>query len=330
VKGVVDSEDLPLSISREKMQDTRLIVKIRDILVRRLIRFLEQNMLKEREAYNKFFTEFGHFLKEGVCTDFAHKDSIAKLLMFESSSMGKGELTSLDEYISRCSPTQDKIYYLLAPSRSMAEQSPYYEAFKASKTEVLFVYTPLDDFVMSNTMTFNGRKLVAAESNDVSLDTDNESESEDDGNADSADDKKDGGDEQQSMNAMISWMKDTLGETRVMDIKTTTRLSSSPAIVVDHESAAMRRMLRMVQQSQNDEGELPGLPPQHLHLNPKHPLVRSLADRYSEGGEDNQELCGLVAEQIFENAVIAAGLQDDSRSMLPRINTILEKALAKK
>merc|ERR1712028_36545 len=83
VKGVVDSEDLPLSISREKMQDTRLIVKMRDILVRKLIRFFEERMLKEREEYNKFFAEFGHFLKEGVCTDFAHKDTIAKLLLFE-------------------------------------------------------------------------------------------------------------------------------------------------------------------------------------------------------------------------------------------------------
>jgi len=294
-------------------------VKIRDILVRKLIRFLEQKMTKEREEYNKFFAEFGHFLKEGVCTDFQHKDSIAKLLMFESSTLGKNELTSLDEYVSRCSPTQDKIYFLLAPSREMAEQSPYFETFKATNTEVLFVYTPLDDFVMTNTGKFNGRTLVAAESPDVKLGDDGEDKE------DEADKESDAEASQQtqSLNAMMSWMGDSLGE-KVIDVKTTDRLSGSPAIVVDHESAAMRRMMRMVQASQNGEdSELPGLPPQHLQLNPKHPLITKLADQYDK----QPELCELVVEQVFDNAVTAAGLMDDSRPMIPRINKILEKAL---
>jgi HSP90 family molecular chaperone len=160
IKGVVDSEDLPLAISREKMQDSRLLVKIREVLTGRLIRFIAEKQKKERKEYEEFFAEFGHFLKEGCCTDFQNKDKIAATLLFESSKCAPGELTSMDEYISRCGPEQMELYYLIAPSRELAEMSPYYEAFKKSGEEVLFMYTPIDDFVMNNLQEFNKRKLV--------------------------------------------------------------------------------------------------------------------------------------------------------------------------
>lgn len=130
VRGVVDSEDLPLSLSREKMQDSRLILKIKDVLTRRIIRFLEQQSTKEPEKFEKFFQEFGQFIKEGICTDFQNKNSLAKLLRYESSQLDAGKLTTLDEYISRASPEQNELYYLCAPSRAIAEASPYFEAFK--------------------------------------------------------------------------------------------------------------------------------------------------------------------------------------------------------
>lgn len=136
LKGVVDSEDLPLSISREKPQDSRLLAKIQTVLVRRVLKFLSDQAQKEPEKYKTWFSEFGFFLKEGACRDFANQENIAKLLYFETSSMEPGELTSLDEYISRLQPDQDKIYYLCAPSRELCEASPYYETFKKNKTEV--------------------------------------------------------------------------------------------------------------------------------------------------------------------------------------------------
>lgn len=130
VKGVVDSEDLPLSLSRESMQDTRILAKIKDVLTRRILRYLDEKSRKEPESFEAFFKEFGSFLKEGVCTDFQHKDTIAKLLRYESSSMDAGTTTTLDDYISRLTPEQEEIYYLCAPSRELAQASPYYEAFK--------------------------------------------------------------------------------------------------------------------------------------------------------------------------------------------------------
>ena len=140
-KGVVDSEDLPLSISREKAQDKRLIAKLQDVVVRKLLRFLQDAAKRDREKYLEWHAEFSTFLKEGACHDHARRAEIAKLLYFDSST---GAQTSLDEYVARTPAdlpeAQDKIYYLHAPTRDLALASPYYEAFKASGRECLFVY----------------------------------------------------------------------------------------------------------------------------------------------------------------------------------------------
>ncbi|GMF14994.1 unnamed protein product [Phytophthora lilii] len=210
VRGVVDSEDLPLSLSREKMQDSRLIHKIRDVLTRRIIRFLERESTKEPDKFEKFFKEFGQFIKEGICTDFQNKDALAKLLRYESSQVDEGKLTTLDEYVSRCPPDQNEIYYLCAPTRAIAESSPYFEAFKKMNKEVLFVYSPIDDFVMTNVAEFNGRKVISAEHTKVDVDSD-------DG---SASGKKLSKDEQQLFGA---WLKLTL-EDNVKEVKVRLRL----------------------------------------------------------------------------------------------------------
>jgi hypothetical protein len=112
------------------MQDSRLILKLKDVLTRRIIRFLEQQSNKDPEKFDKFFKDFGQFIKEGICTDFSNKDALAKLLRYDSSQMETEKSTTLDEYVSRCPPDQNEIYYLCAPTRAIAEASPYYEAFK--------------------------------------------------------------------------------------------------------------------------------------------------------------------------------------------------------
>lgn len=133
VHGVVDSEDIPLHISRESMQDTAMMMRIKSVLTRRILRFLEQEMRKDRKQYQSFFQEYGNFLKEGICSDAAYQSDIARLMLFESSALPAGELTTLDEYISRAKPGQEKIIYLVAPHRGLAEASPYMEAFRGSE-----------------------------------------------------------------------------------------------------------------------------------------------------------------------------------------------------
>lgn len=150
VKGVVDSEDIPLNLSREHMQDSSLITKLNSVLTKRILKFLEEESKKDPEAYQKWWAEFGNFLKEGLCTDFKWKAEIGKCLRFESSETEAGKLTSLEDYVARMKEGQREIYYLCAPSRQLAESSPYYESFKAKGWEVFFMYAALDDFVMTN------------------------------------------------------------------------------------------------------------------------------------------------------------------------------------
>merc|ERR1719310_477791 len=306
VKGVVDSEDLPLSISREKSQDKRLLAKIQDVVVRKLLRFLQEQAKKDRDKYLKWYQEFNMFLKEGACHDASRRTEVAKLLYFDSSV--DGGLTSLDEYVARDSSEDNKIYYLHAPTRELALASPYYEQFKRNKRECLFVYNAIDDFVMSNLREHNGRQIVTAEAADFGS---TEEEVQQSTNALSTSDS----------DALKAWLLATLPE-RLESVEATDKLVSSPAVVVDAESGAMRRMMAMVAQ-QADGGALPPLPPQKLRLNVAHPVVVALAKVSSV----DEVRVTAAAHQLLDNAIVAAGLMDDPRTMLPRLNKLLELAL---
>lgn len=302
VKGVVDSEDIPLNISREHMQDSSLISKLNSVLTKRILKFLEEESKKDPEAYAKWWTEFGSFLKEGLCTDFKWKAEIGRCLRFESSETENGKFTSLEDYQSRMKDGQREIYYLCIPGRQFAESSPYYEGFKAKGWEVLFLYSSLDDFVMTNLGEFNGKKIVSIESTRVELDTESE---------------KDGGLSEQQVDELCSWMKDTLSK-RVTIVRETKRLHKSPAIITDHETASYRRMMRHV-----DSTKMPELPKQQLEINASHPLVKSLFHQKAT----HPLMAKEIAEQILDNAMASAGLLDDSRSMIGRIHRLLEAAL---
>lgn len=336
VRGVVDSEDLPLSLSREKPQDSNLIRRIREVLTRKLIRHFDDQAKEHPADYKEFYLEYGYFLKEGACHDVKFVDQISKLLLFESSAKADGELISFDDYISRSAPEQKEIFYIVAPSRSAALASPYYETFAKHKQEVLFLYNAVDDFVMGNIRTYGGRPLVSAETSSVDLDArykkdgeekKDESEGEKEGDKPKKDESTAAGLSEAQVQDLCAWFKLNLGETRVREVKTTSRLSGSPAIVTDHESGALRRMMRMVEQSKT--GETSSLPPQVLEINPKHPIIVSLFDGIGSTDEASTRMTKLVAEQVFDNALIAAGLIDDPRSMLSRLNDILLAASKK-
>jgi TNF receptor-associated protein 1 len=307
LKGVVDSEDLPLNISRETMQDTSLMQKLNKVLTGRFLKFLDEQSEKEAEAYEKFYTEYQRFLKEGVVTDFAHKEALGKLLRFESSSLDKGKLTSLADYVKRMSSDQKEIYCLLSPNRAAAESSPYFEVFKERKFEVLFLYDPWDEFVMEHLREFDGKQLKLAEKADLNL---NET-------------KKDGALAEDAARALATWLKDALGE-KVGEVRVSQRLVESPAVVVDADkfmTASMRRIMKAMKQDADTAA-----PVKHdLEINPAHPIMARLeAMRQKDGA-----LAASVAEQVLDNARVAAGLLEDPRTMLNRLNQLLEKVLAK-
>lgn len=299
IKGVVDSEDLPLSVSREKAQDTALIGKLKKALTRKFITHLSTMARKHPDMYkDEFYKEYSFFLKEGVCQDFEFQEPLSKLLYFESSKTKSGEITSLDEYVSRCKPEQKNIYYLCAPSRTLAIQSPYLETFEKNDVEVLFVYSPIDDFVFSNLTKFQGRHLISAEKGDLDLDDKDKPSDED-----KKDDKDSEGKDTDSSTSLTTkeadefcaWFQITL-ESKVSKCKTTSRLSSSPAVVTDNESGALRRMLRMVdtQDGSNDAMELPK---QQVEINPDHPMIKELF----EIKDKEPVLARICAEQIFDS-----------------------------
>lgn len=318
IKGVVDSEDLPLSVSREKAQDSALIGKLRRALTRKFITHLSTMARKNNEKYKEeFYKEYAFFLKEGVCQDFEFQEPLSKLLYFETNKAMSGDISSLEEYVSRCKPEQKSIYYLCAPTRALAIQSPYLETFVKNGIEVIFVYTAIDDFVMANIGKFEGRELISAEKGDIDVDTtkdekddDKASETETDSSPTSLTDKE--------ADEFCAWFQMTL-DSKVSKCKTTNRLSSSPAVVTDNESGALRRMMRMVETQDGGSGEHMQLPKQQVEINPNHPMIKELY----EIRDQEPELAKICAEQVFDNCLIAAGLLDDSRSMLGRLNDIL-------
>jgi TNF receptor-associated protein 1 len=156
VKGVVDSEDIPLNLSRELLQNSALIRKIQSVLTTRVIKYLHDRSIKETESYEKFYKEYGLFMKEGIVTehDQTQKENIAKLLLFETNKSGENNKISLDDYLKNLKENQKEIYYLAAPSRQLALNSPYFESLKREGYEVLFCYEPYDELVMMQLISF--------------------------------------------------------------------------------------------------------------------------------------------------------------------------------
>jgi molecular chaperone HtpG len=305
LRGVVDSEDLPLNISRETMQDSALLRKLNEVLTKRVLKWLDEEAKADPVKYDSFFRQHGHCLKEGVTVDWSHKEAIAKLLRFESSHTESGKTTSLADYISRMPAEQTDIYWLLAPSRDSAEASPYFEVFREKKFEVLFLTHAHDEFVMDHLASFDGKKLVSAEKADLKLDKESIGISED------------------TARLLANFMKETLGD-RVGEVRASKRLVGSPAVAVEsdgHITTSMRRVMRMMQR---DGEALPESRPD-LEINPDHPMIVRLEETRGTDGD----LARQVAEQIFDNALVAAGLLEDPRAMLTRMNALLEKLLAK-
>jgi HSP90 family molecular chaperone len=305
VKGVVDSEDIPLNISRESMQDSALLRRINNAMTRRLLRFLDEQSKADPAKFENFFNEFGPYLKEGACTDLNHKSDIAKLLRFHSTVTikSKSRLTSLDEYVSRMPVDQPAIYYLIASDRDSALRSPYLEAFEKANREVLLCYQMIDDFVMTSVGEYNKKKILSIESAEAAAGL-------------RGADKAESADETKRAADFIKWFQTVLSD-RVASVSVTTRAISTPAIVVDHMSSAMQRMLKHVD-------ALPETMVKHkLEINPKHPVMLRLDSLRGS----NARAARLVAEQVYDNALIAANILLNPLPMVPRLNELLAEIL---
>ncbi|KAI8343130.1 Hsp90 protein-domain-containing protein [Chlamydoabsidia padenii] len=316
IKGVVDSEDIPLNVSRELLQDN-ILARLRMVMTSRVLKWLDGEAKKDPKKYNDFFLDFGQFIKEGACTDAMNKRDIAKLLRFESSTTKSGDLTSLEDYNGRKLEKQEAIYYLLTPKRRYAEESPYTEMFKKKGVELLYLYDTVDEFVVNHLSEFQGIKLVAADSPEAAADPllqqDRPSSTEGGAALLSEQDAKD----------LAKWIETTLGTDAVKQVDVSRRLEKFPAIVLEHESPAMRKMMQMMQGSAKLDEAPPS--PARLEINPDHAVMRGLY----QIRETNPDLAKMVAEQVYDNALCAAGVLDDPRSMISRLNSLLEISVNK-
>ncbi|EDQ92695.1 uncharacterized protein MONBRDRAFT_31056 [Monosiga brevicollis MX1] len=302
VKGVVDSEDIPLNLSREMLQDSALIRKIGNIVVGRYIKHLESQIKEDRTKFEVFFSEFHRFLMEGMITDYAHQKGLSRLLMAETSTKPAGAMSTLSEYIERMPEGQKEIYYVIAKSREAALASPYMEMMKHKESEVLIFTDPVYDLVLRQLNEFEGKEILSVESSRV------ESESE----------ESNGELSETEAAAFKGWLKMTIGDTAVREIKTSSRLVDTPAIIVDHDSVALRQL----QQMQNSGMGLT-LPPQVLSINLKHDVVKGIHEMYQK--DSASDMAALAARQLFVNAQIAAGLVDDAKNLLPQLSQVLQE-----
>ena len=308
VKGVVDSEEIPLNISRETMQDSALMAKLRKVLTGRFLKFLAEQAKSDPEKYAEFFKEFSRFLKEGATSDITHRKDIVKLLRFASSKTEDGKFISLDEYVARMKEGQKYIYYINGPSREFIEAGPYLEMFKARDIEVIYTHEPVDDFIMTHVGEFEGKKLVSADQSELEL-----PEAEADVQT------GEGGLDSETIESLSVWLKQALGD-KVSEVRESKRLVESPAVLLNMDEFMTSSMQRVMQSMHKDYIHMGK---KALEINPKHELIKRLAALR----EKDDEFAKLAAEQIYDNALVSSGLFVDPRMMVSRMYQILERAL---
>jgi TNF receptor-associated protein 1 len=314
LKGVVDSEDLPLNISRQSLQDNALVVKLRKVLTKRVIKFLAEEAEREADKYREFWKTFGIFIKEGVTADYEHRTDLAKLLRFESSASEPGTMISLDEYVGRMKEGQDKIYFINGPSRAAVEYGPYVEMFKKRGVEIFYTLEPIDDFVLNHLGEYNGKKLVSADRADLSLPESTEPAAEPE--------TKEQGEPLAGavVTSLCRWMKEVLGD-RIQEVKASSRLVDSPAMIVNVDGFMTSSMERILKASGQTEAFGMGSK-KDMEINTASQLIKRLAALR----ETDADFAKDLVEQLYDNAMIQAGLLVDPMVMVRRNYRILERA----
>ena len=301
VRGIVDSNDLPLNVSREILQESKDIEAIRGGCTRKVLALLDNLAINEKEKYTKFWGAFGQVLKEGIGEDFANKEKIAGLLRFASTHADTSEQNvSFAEYLARVKPGQDKIYYVTAESFNAAKNSPHLEVFRKKGIEVLLLTDRVDEWVVSNLTEFEGKSLVSVAKGDLDL-----------GSLVDEAEKKEIEQESTELKGLLDRIKASLGD-RAKEVRVTHRLTDSPACLVADERDISGNLARLLKAA-GQEG--PASKP-ILEINPKHPVVLRLKDEEKHFDD--------WAAVLFDQALLAEGGQlDDPATFVKRINGLM-------
>ena len=306
VKGVVDSADLPLNVSREILQEDKLIGKIQNNLVKKVLDTLKTMMKKDYDKYVNFYKEFGKVIKEGMHSDFSNKEKIQDLMLFESSSMKEGEFTSLKQYVEKMPEDQKEVYYITGQSRAAVENSPHIEIFKKKGYEVLFLVDPIDEWVTQSLHEYDGKPVKSIVKGDVNLDDRDEEET-----------KKEAEEFKTPLEAIQKVLDDDVKEVRFSN-----RLTNSPCCLVADDHAMSANMERIMQ-SMNQE-----MPKQKriFELNKDHAVIQKVLDL--AGKESSADELKEYTSILYDQALLMEGSPiQDPASFAQKVTKLMESSL---
>jgi len=305
VKGVIDSEDIPLNISRETIQNNIKIGKIRKHVQKKLFENLKQIKDKDRERYLTIWKNFNRNFKEGVATDFDNKENIAHLLLFHSSKEGKDQFIDLKEYLERMEKNQKEIYYVSGLDIESLEKNPALEAFRKKNIEVLYLIDPLDEIVVDHLREYDGKIFKMVESADIKLEKEKGKETDTD--------------YLKALNNYLGYLKTIYGD-RIADVKISSRLVESPCILVhpaDGPSVQMEKIMKMVNKEYAYAKKV-------FEVNPENALIKEMV-RIHKKTPDSQELKSLSL-QLLDNMLLREGVMDHIDTVVPRVQDIMLNA----
>lgn len=290
VKGVVDSSDLPLNVSREILQEDVQIKRIQKSLVGKVLSTLAEIKEKNLDEYVTFWKEFGQVLKEGMHFDYANKEKLQELMLFESTSTEAGSFVSLKEYVERMPESQKEIYYITGASRETLEQSPHLEAFRAKSFEVLFLTDPVDEWVVQSLSEYNEKALKAVDRGDISLDSEEEKKEK----------EKKREEAQKEFSDLISLVSDRLKD-KVKEVRFSNRLTDSACCLVADEygmNANMERIMKAMNQAVPESKRI-------LELNPDHAILKAMATIYQK--DKSASALTDYADLLYDQALLTEG-----------------------
>ncbi len=309
LKGVVDTEEIPLNISRETIQENVRIRRIREIISRQVLEKLEEMATKDQERYKKFWREHGRIFKQGY-TDYKNRERFVELLRFNSSRFSDADaLTSLKEYVARMKPSQGAIYYILGEGRQQIEKSPYLESLKENAVEVLYLYEPIDEFVLRSIGKYKEKEIKPVEHI-----------SEEEINKIRGDTKTP--EEIRGVDKLISRIKEVLKD-KISDVKTSSRLTHSPLCLVNASGDMSSQMQKIIQMVTKDTS----IPRYIMEINPSHPIVKELISQLQDNG-DNPEIDETICF-LFDIALLQNGYVPEVSSLADRAIRIVERAWKK-
>ncbi|HDY7721222.1 TPA: molecular chaperone HtpG [Vibrio vulnificus] len=305
VRGLIDSNDLPLNVSREILQDNKVTQSLRSACAKRVLTMLERLAKNDTEKYQTFWKEFGLVMKEGPAEDYANREKVAALLRFASTEVDSAEQTvSLESYVERMKEGQDKIYYLTADSYAAAKNSPHLEQFKAKGLEVILMFDRIDEWLMNYLTEFDGKQFQSITKAGLDL-----SQFEDE------QEKEKQKETEQEFQSVVERTKSYLGD-RVKEVRTTFKLANTPAVVVTDDFEMGTQMAKLLAAAGQAVPEVKYI----FEINPNHTLVKQMAD------ETDEEAFGRWVEVLLGQAMLAErGSMEDPSQFLTAINSLLTK-----